>query len=146
MPWPAPRYPSDLSDEQWAVLEPRAREAMRELTVAAGRPVIHDLLARYAQSVAALTVEVVARTSLHSFQVLRRRLVVERTFGWPMRYRPLARDYERTTANSEAMIYWATVLIMTRRLARYESGQPPIQHWSGERPRTSEPTALSTGS
>lgn len=76
MPWPAPRYPSDLSDEQWAVLEPRAREAMRELTVAAGRPVIHDLLARYAQSVAALTVEVVARTSLHSFQVLRRRLVV----------------------------------------------------------------------
>lgn len=25
-----PRYPSDLTDQQWAVLEPRAREVMRE--------------------------------------------------------------------------------------------------------------------
>ena len=97
-------------------------------------------LARYAQAVAAITVEVVARTSPHSFQVLRRRWVVERTFGWLMRYRRLARDYERTTANSEAMIYWATVIIMTRRLARYENGQPPVKRWGGERPR---PTAAS---
>lgn len=36
-------------------------------------------LARYAQAVAAITVEVVARASPHSFQVLRRRWVVERT-------------------------------------------------------------------
>lgn len=94
-----------------------------------GRP-----LARYAQAVAAVTVEVVARTSPHSFQVLRRRWVVERTFGWLMRYRRLARDYERTTANSEAMIYWATVIIMTRRLARYDKRPAPIQRWGGERP------------
>jgi transposase len=106
-----------------------------------GRP-----LARYAQAVAAITVEVVARTSPHSFQVLRRRWVVERTFGWLMRYRRLARDYERTTANSEAMIYWATVLIMTRRLARYEHGYPPVQRWGGERPRPPQHAALSTGS
>ena len=33
-----PCYPSDLSDEQWAVLEPRARQVMTELTVAVGRP------------------------------------------------------------------------------------------------------------
>jgi transposase len=105
-----------------------------------GRP-----LEKYARAVAAITVEVVARTSPHSFQVLRRRWVVERTFGWLMRYRRLARDYERTTANAEAMIYWATV-IMTRRLARYETGQPPIKRWGGERPRPTEQTALSTGS
>ena len=103
-------------------------------------------LARYARAAAAITVEVVARTSPHSFQVLRRRWVVERTFGWLMRYRRLARDYERTTANSEAMIYWATVIIMTRRLARYENGQPPAKRWGGERPRPAEQTALSTGS
>ena len=42
-----------------------------------------------------IAIEVVARTSPHSFQVLRRRWVVERTFGWLMRYRRLARDYER---------------------------------------------------
>ena len=40
-----PRYPSDLSDEQWAVLEPRAREVMQGLTVAVGRPMVHDLRA-----------------------------------------------------------------------------------------------------
>src|SRR5690348_5194472 len=40
-----PRYPSDLTDEQWAVLEPRARAVMAELTVAAGRPMVHDLRA-----------------------------------------------------------------------------------------------------
>jgi len=106
-----------------------------------GRP-----LARYALAAAAITVEVVKRTAPHSFQVLRRRWVVERTFGWLMRYRRLVRDYERTTANSEAMIYWATVIIMTRRLARYENGQPPVKRWGGERPRPAQQTALSTGS
>ncbi|HYA53121.1 MAG TPA: transposase, partial [Streptosporangiaceae bacterium] len=40
-----PRYPSDLTGEQWAVLEPRARQVMRELTVAVGRPMVHDLRA-----------------------------------------------------------------------------------------------------
>ena len=45
---------------------------------------------------AGITLEIVARTSPHTFQVLKRRWVVERTFGWLMRYRRLARDYERT--------------------------------------------------
>jgi transposase len=285
-----PRYPSDLTDEQWAVLDLRARQVMRELTVAVGRPMVHDLramcdavayvvkngvewralpvdfppweavyafwerwngrglplelirrlrellrrhqgrapqpsaciadsqivkahdtvpkktsgyhggkkitgrgrhlavdaegwllalvvtaasvsdkagakllliklfnlfstlkimwadsgydgapLARYAKAVADITVEVVKRTAPHSFQVLRRRWVIERTFGWLMRYRRLVRDYERRTANSEAMIYWATVIIMTRRLARYETGTPAERRWGGERARPSQP-------
>jgi hypothetical protein len=65
--------------------------------------------------------------------VVRHRWVVERTFGWLMRYRRLARDYERRTDHHEAMIYWATVLIMTKRLTRYETGQHPPRHWSGDR-------------
>jgi transposase len=40
-----PCYPSDLDDAQWAVLEPRAREVMAELTVAVGRPMVHCLRA-----------------------------------------------------------------------------------------------------
>jgi transposase len=40
-----PRYPSDLSDDQWKVLEPQARAVMKELVVAAGRPMGHDLRA-----------------------------------------------------------------------------------------------------
>ncbi len=76
---------------------------------------------------AGITLEIVKRTSPHTFQVIRRRWVVERTFGWLMRYRRLARDYERRTEHHEAMVYWATVFIMTRRLTRYETGQaqPP---------------------
>src|SRR5258708_38847488 len=40
-----PRYPSDLTDRQWAVLGPRAREVMAGLPVAVGRPMVHALRA-----------------------------------------------------------------------------------------------------
>jgi transposase len=95
---------------------------------------------------AGITLEIVARTSPHTFQVLKRRWVVERTFGWLMRYRRLARDYEHTTDHHEAMVWWATVFIMTKRLTRYETGQPPSPRWGGERPHPTQQAALSTGS
>jgi transposase len=98
------------------------------------------------RTTAGVTLEIVARTSPHSFQVLKRRWVVERTFGWLMRYRRLARDYERTIEHHEAMVWWATVFIMTKRLTRYETGQPQPQRWGGERPRPPQQAALSTGS
>jgi putative transposase len=50
------------------------------------------------------------------FVVQPRRWVVERTFGWLMRCRRLARDYERKTESSEAMIQLAMIHIMIRRL------------------------------
>jgi transposase len=90
-------------------------------------------LAAWVKAVAGITLEVVRRCDPHAFQVVRRRWVFERTFGWLMRYRRLARDYERSTGHHEAMVYWATVMIMTRRLARYETGQPPIRRWGGDR-------------
>jgi transposase len=96
-------------------------------------------LAACIKAIAAITLEVVKRTDAHSFQVVRRRWVVERTFGWLMRYRRLARDYERRTEHHEAMIYWATVLIMTKRLARYETGQPPVKRWGGDRKPPGQP-------
>jgi transposase len=281
-----PRYPSDLTDEQWAVLEPRAREVMRELVSAEGRPMVHELramcdaiayvarngvewralpvdfppwvavyafyqrwnarglpavlaarlreklrghqgraaqptacivdsqivkcadtvpaasrgyhggkkitgrgrhaavdtegwllalvvtaasvsdkaglkllvlrlfnaigtlqimwadsgydgkpIAAFVKTAAAITLDVVQRTSPHSFQVVRRRWVIERTFGWLMRWRRLARDYERRTEHHEAMVWWATVFITTRRLARYHNAQPPTQRWGGDRKR-----------
>ncbi len=95
---------------------------------------------------AGITLEVVKRTSPHTFQVVKRRWVVERTFGWLMRYRRLARDYERTIAHHEAMVYWATVFIMTKRLTRYETGQLQPARWGGERSRPVQQAALSTGS
>ena len=85
-------------------------------------------------STAGITLQIVAPTSPHAFQVLKRRWVVERTFGWLMRYRRLARDYERCPGSSEAMIYWATIFIMTKRLTRYETGQPTPKRWPGNAP------------
>ena len=52
------------------------------------------------------------------FIVLPKRWIVERTFSWLVRYRRHARDYERNTETSEAMIYIAMINIMSRRLAR----------------------------
>ena len=64
-------------------------------------------------------VEVVRRSAgQKGFAVLPRRRVVERTFGWLMRHRRLARDYERTPASAEAFIYIAMIRVQLRRLAR----------------------------
>jgi putative transposase len=51
------------------------------------------------------------------FVVLPKRWIVERTFAWLARYRRHARDYERNTETSEAMIYIAMISLMARRLA-----------------------------
>ena len=51
------------------------------------------------------------------FQVLPRRWVVERTFGWMTRWRRLVRDYEVRLDVSGAMIHVAMGALMLRRLA-----------------------------
>jgi putative transposase len=53
----------------------------------------------------------------HGFQVLPRRWVVERTFGWLMRWRRLVRDYEKRIDVSEAMIHIALASLLIRRIA-----------------------------
>jgi transposase len=52
------------------------------------------------------------------FKVIPRRWVVERTFGWLMHHRRLARDYETHPHHSEAMIKVAMVDLISRRLTR----------------------------
>ena len=72
-----------------------------------------------------LTVEVVNKPPDQvGFAVLPRRWVVERTFGWLMRCRRLARDYERLPATSEAFIKWSMIGIMTRRIAPAPGRRP----------------------
>lgn len=51
------------------------------------------------------------------FQVLPRRWVVERTFGWLNNYRRLSKDYEEWPTTSEELIYLAMSHIMLKRLA-----------------------------
>jgi putative transposase len=66
-----------------------------------------------------LRLEIVSRPpQAKGFRLLPKRWIVERTFGWLMRHRRLARDYERRTDHSEAMIQIAMIALMLRRLAR----------------------------
>lgn len=51
------------------------------------------------------------------FVLLKKRWVVERTFGWWNWCRRLSKDYERLPASSEAMIYISMIRFMVRRLA-----------------------------
>ena len=63
-------------------------------------------------------VEVVRRCDdVSGFQVLPRRWVIERTFGWLCQHRRLVRDYEKTTRSARAWILVAMSRIMLRRLA-----------------------------
>lgn len=73
---------------------------------------------RWAMDTFRLVVEVVLRPEQSKgFVLLKKRWVVERTFGWWNWYRRLSKDYERLPENSEAMIYIAMIRLMLRRLA-----------------------------
>ncbi|MFF3671659.1 transposase [Microtetraspora malaysiensis] len=69
----------------------------------------------------------ILRTVLHivrkapgqiGFAVIERRWVVERSLAWLTSHRRLARDYERQPAMAEAMVRWAAISGMARRLTR----------------------------
>jgi putative transposase len=65
-----------------------------------------------------IEVEITTRLSDQpGFEVIPRRWVVERTFAWFNTYRRLSKDYEYWVYTSDAMLYAASVHLMTRRLA-----------------------------
>ena len=80
---------------------------------------VDDTLISWARDALGIVLEIVKRTDdVKGFQVLPRRWVAERTFGWLVRNRRLARDCERLTATSETMIKVAMIRLMLVRLAR----------------------------
>ena len=59
---------------------------------------------------------VLRKGGVKGFHLLPRRRVVERTFAWLYRNRRWRRDYERQAASEEAFCYFASTLLMLRRL------------------------------
>lgn len=61
--------------------------------------------------------EIVRRSDLHTFVVLPKRWVVERTLAWLGKYRRLSKDYDARPAVSECWIYVAMIDRMLHRLS-----------------------------
>jgi putative transposase len=57
---------------------------------------------------------VTRRAGAVGFEVIPRRWVVERTFGWLGRYRRLSKDYETNPRSSETWIYISAIHRMSR--------------------------------
>ncbi|MGH8920533.1 MAG: IS5 family transposase [Actinomycetes bacterium] len=73
----------------------------------------------WAHAILATTLQIVRKPAdQRGFAVIPRRWAVERTLAWLTAHRRLARDYERHPATSEAMIRWAAINTITRRIAR----------------------------
>jgi transposase len=79
-------------------------------------------LVDWAATTLALTVQIVAKLAGQTtFIVLPRRWCVERTLSWINRCRRTVRDYERLPQHHAAMIQWAMIALMTRRLAHHHT-------------------------
>ena len=66
-----------------------------------------------------ISVEIVrTRPDQVGFAVHPRRWVVERFFAWISRNRRLAKDFEATIASARAFLYAASIMLLSRRLAR----------------------------
>ena len=73
-------------------------------------------LATLAAATGAWSIEIVKRRDAHRFVVLPKRWIVERTLAWSGKWRRLSKDYEFEPKSSEAMIYWAALGRMLRKL------------------------------
>jgi transposase len=121
-----------------------------------GRAVVAELAARhpsvtrtwvdagYHRSVAqagaahGIDVEVVSKDpGRKGFRPLPKRWAVERTYGWLMLHRRLARDYETLPERSRTMIHWAMTDIMTRRLTGESTPT-----WRDDHPELVKPSVL----
>ena len=63
------------------------------------------------------TLEVVKRSEQHTFKVLPKRWIVERTLAWLNQSRRLSKDYEVTVASVDAFVKIACIRRMIRLLA-----------------------------
>ena len=73
-------------------------------------PFIH-----WCQTLFGVMVEIAQRLGT-GFEVIPKRWIVERTFGWLNWSRRLSKDYEALPAVSENMVYIAMIRVMLRRL------------------------------
>ena len=74
-----------------------------------------EKFAQAVKEVLGATVEVVKRNELHTFKVIPKRWVVERSFGWLEKCRRLWKNCERFLESSLAMMQLAFISLLLRR-------------------------------
>ena len=112
----------------------RARMAMPSIALVWADGGYAGKLVAWAQRLLRVTVEIVRKPKgQRTFEVLPRRWVVERTWAWIVRCRRLGWDYERRPEHAEAMVKWAMIGIMVRRLSP-TPGRQPWQEKRAKRP------------
>jgi transposase len=112
----------DRNGAKPVLLDTRLRTRVRFLFADGG---FAGHLLDWAHTILTTTLHIVRKPAgQHGFAVIPRRWAVERTFAWLTAHRRLARDYERDPRTSEAMIRWAAINTITRRIAR---GHPAVR-------------------
>jgi len=71
----------------------------------------------WCQKLFSIRVEIVHRIAAHTFVLLPKRWVVERTFAWLGKCRRLSKDYEQSPLVSETWVYISMIHLMLHRLA-----------------------------
>jgi transposase len=103
----------------------RAKMAMPSLVLVWADAAYSRRVQEFASRTLRILVQVVAKlVGQQGFVPLPRRWVVERTHAWITGHRRMSRDYERLPAHSEAMIKWAMIGLMARRLAPAPGRRP----------------------
>jgi len=62
-----------------------------------------------------IEMEIIKRNELHTFKILPKRWIVERTFAWMDAYRRNSKNYERLNDTSVAMVHLSSIKIMLNR-------------------------------
>ena len=131
-----PGYPSDVTDEEWALLAPffarpdprghPGRYAKRDVVNAIFYVVKGGILWRmlpfsgdqgysgttvqFVENLFGLRIDIAAKPS-HGFKVIPKRWIVERTWAWVGGFRRLAKEFEILTQSAENMIRIAMIKI-----------------------------------
>ena len=75
-----------------------------------------DKFAKSIKEICNSTVEVIKRNELHKFKIIPKRWVVERSFAWLEKCRRLWKDAERKLVSSRAMMQFAFLALLIKRL------------------------------
>ena len=113
--------PADIQDRD--MIAPLLREA-RKMFPSLKRAIADGgyqgaATAKAVRAEAKISLEIVKRSdTAKGFEVLPKRWIVERTFGWLGRCRRLAKDFENLARSHSAFVILAMIRIMLRRIVR----------------------------